>query len=160
MGRKDLLEDSRFATLLERNKPENRIALGEIINDWTKNYNADELVDKILGVGVPAAPIFDLHDVTTDEHLVKAREMLVDLPHPVIGPMQVNGNPVKLMGTPVEITRHAPVVPGATTQKFTGAFSACPASGFGSFPKKASFKTSDQFFRSVLTFRRRLTNAF
>lgn len=120
MGRKDLLEDSRFATLLERNKPENRIALGEIINDWTKNYNADELVDKILGVGVPAAPIFDLHDVTTDEHLVKAREMLVDLPHPVIGPMQVNGNPVKLMGTPVEITRHAPVVPGADNAEVYG----------------------------------------
>ena len=120
MGRKDLLEDSRFATLLERNKPENRIALGELINDWTKNYNADELVDKILGVGVPAAPIFDLHDVTTDEHLVKAREMLVDLPHPVIGPMQVNGNPVKLMGTPVEITRHAPVVPGADNAEVYG----------------------------------------
>ena len=120
MGRKDLLEDSRFATLLERNKPENRIALGEIINDWTKNYNADELVDKILGVGVPAAPIFDLHDVTTDEHLVKAREMLVDLPHPVIGPMQVNGNPVKLMGTPVEITRHAPIVPGADNAEVYG----------------------------------------
>lgn len=120
MGRKDLLEDSRFATLLERNKPENRIALGEIINDWTKNYNADELVDKILGVGVPAAPIFDLHDVTTDEHLVKAREMLVDLPHPVIGPMQVNGNPVKLMGTPVEITRHAPVLPGADNAEVYG----------------------------------------
>ena len=120
MGRKDLLEDPRFATLLERNKPENRIALGEIINDWTKNYNADELVDKILGVGVPAAPIFDLHDVTTDEHLVKAREMLVDLPHPVIGPMQVNGNPVKLMGTPVEITRHAPVVPGADNAEVYG----------------------------------------
>ena len=120
MGRKDLLEDSRFATLLERNKPENRIALGEIINDWTKNYNADELVDKILGGGVPAAPIFDLRDVTTDEHLVKAREMLVDLPHPVIGPMQVNGNPVKLMGTPVEITRHAPAVPGADNAEVYG----------------------------------------
>ena len=120
MGRKDLLEDPRFATLLERNKPENRIALGEIINDWTKNYNADELVDKILGVGVPAAPIFDLRDVTTDEHLVKAREMLVDLPHPVIGPMQVNGNPVKLMGTPVEITRHAPAVPGADNAEVYG----------------------------------------
>lgn len=120
MGRKDLLEDSRFATLLERNKPENRVALGKIINDWTKNYNADELVDKILGAGVPAAPIFDLHDVTTDEHLVKAREMLVDLPHPVIGPMQVNGNPVKLMGTPAEITRHAPVVPGADNAEVYG----------------------------------------
>ena len=120
MGRKDLLEDPRFATLLERNKPENRIALGEIINDWTKNYNADELVDKILGVGVPAAPIFDLRDVTTDEHLAKAREMLVDLPHPVIGPMQVNGNPVKLMGTPVEITRHAPAVPGADNAEVYG----------------------------------------
>ncbi|WP_462363426.1 CaiB/BaiF CoA transferase family protein [Pyramidobacter porci] len=120
MGRKDLLEDPRFATLLERNKPENRIALGEIINDWTKNYNADELVGKILGVGVPAAPIFDLRDVTTDEHLAKAREMLVDLPHPVIGPMQVNGNPVKLMGTPVEITRHAPAVPGADNAEVYG----------------------------------------
>ena len=117
MDRKDLLEDPRYATLKARVTPESRESLGAIINEWTKNYTADELVEKILAAGIPAAPINDLHDITTDKNFVEDREMLVDLPHPVIGPMQVNGNPVKLLGTPVEIKRHAPVTPGADNEE-------------------------------------------
>lgn len=118
MDRKDLLADPRFATLNARVKTENRAALGAIINEWTKNYTAAELVDKILAAGVPAAPILDLHDISTDPGFVEDREMLVRLPHPVIGDdMMVNGNPVKLMGTPVEIKRHAPLVPGADNKE-------------------------------------------
>ena len=46
------------------------------------------------------------------------------LPHPVIGEdMLVNGNPVKLMGTPVEITRHAPLTPGVDNEEvYKGVF--------------------------------------
>ena len=67
---------------------------------------------------MPAAPINDLHDITTDPGFVEDREMLVHLPHPIIGEdMQVNGNPVKLMGTPVEITRHAPLTPGVDNKE-------------------------------------------
>lgn len=118
MGKRELLDDPRFATQNARVTPESRVALGEIINDWTKDYPADELVSKILAAGVPAAPIFDLSDITSDPGFVEDRQMLVRLPHPIIGDdMMVNGNPVKLMGTPVEITRHAPVVPGADNEE-------------------------------------------
>lgn len=117
MGREDLLEDPRFATLNARVTPESRVELGKIINEWTKNFTAEELVNKILAAGIPAAPINDLHDITTDKNFVKDREMLVDLPHPVIGDMQVNGNPVKLMGTPAKIDRHAPVTPGVDNKE-------------------------------------------
>ena len=157
MGRKDLLEDSRFATLLERNKPENRIALGEIINDWTKNYNADELVDKILGVGVPASTFTTSRP--TNIWSKPARCLWICLT-PSSVPCRSTATLSNLWGRRWRSHVMRRLFPAPTTQKFTGAFSACPASGFGSFPKKASFKTSDQFFRSVLTFRRRLTNAF
>ncbi len=118
MGKRELLDDPRFATQNARVTPESRVALGKIINEWTKDYTADELVDKILAAGVPAAPILDLHDITTDPGFVEDRQMLVRLPHPIIGDdMMVNGNPVKLMGTPAEITRHAPLVPGADNKE-------------------------------------------
>ena len=73
---------------------------------------------------LPAAPINDLHDITTDPGFVEDREMLVHLPHPVIGEdMLVNGNPVKLMGTPVEIKRHAPLTPGVDNEEvYKGVF--------------------------------------
>ena len=112
MKKPELLTDPRFATLQERNKHENRVALAKIIDDWASDYSAEELVDMILGVGVPAAPIMDLKDVSENEHIAKAREMFVDLDHPVIGKMRVNGNPVKLLGTPVEFVKPAPVAPG------------------------------------------------
>ncbi len=119
----ELLADPRFATLEQRNKPENREVLGEIINGWTQNYQSDELVKMILGVGVPAAPILDMKDVTEDEHIAKVRQMFVELDHPVIGKMKVNGNPVKLVGTPVEIKRHAPATPGQDNEEvYEGVF--------------------------------------
>lgn len=117
MGRTDLIDDPRFSTPKARTEKASRADLRAIINDWASDKTADEIIAVLQKAGVPASPIYDLRDVTHNEHFVKDREMLVDLPHPVIGPMQVNGNPVKLLGTPVEITRHAPVVPGADNEE-------------------------------------------
>ncbi len=112
MDKPELLEDPRFSTLFERNKRENRDVLGPIINEWASHYDAEEIVEKILAVGVPAAPIMDLKDVTENPHIVEDREMFVEMDHPVIGKMRLNGNPVKLMGTPVQFAKRAPVTPG------------------------------------------------
>ncbi len=63
------------------------------------------------------APIYNLDCVTTDEHIAKAREMIVDISHPIIGNMKVNGNPVKLMTTKAKIDMPAPSL-GKVTRRF------------------------------------------
>ena len=34
-----------------------------------------EIVEKVLAKGIPAAPIFNVRQITEDEHIAKAREM-------------------------------------------------------------------------------------
>ncbi|NCB50788.1 MAG: CoA transferase [Clostridia bacterium] len=106
MHREDLMADERFST--NNKRCENHVALKPEIEKWTSQYTIDEAVEIISEAGVPAAPINDLRRVTTDEHIAEAREMFVDLKHPVIGDMRVNGNPVKLMTTMPEIKTPAP----------------------------------------------------
>nr|UWI50949.1 CoA transferase [Clostridioides difficile] len=104
--REDLLIDERFNTNL--NRCENHASLKPEIEKWSINYTIEEAVDLISKAGVPAAPIYDLGHVTTNEHIAKAREMIVDIKHPIIGNMKVNGNPVKLMTTKAQINVPAP----------------------------------------------------
>ena len=104
----ELLSDPRFETNLKR--CENHQELKPIIEEWSRHLTIDEAVTLLNDAGVPAAPINSLKRVTEDEHIAEAREMFVSLPHPVIGDMKVNGNPVKLMDTKVQISRPAPAL--------------------------------------------------
>ena len=104
----ELLEDPRFVTNIKR--CDHHAELKPIIEKWSSQYTIDEAVEKILAAGVPAAPINDLPRITTDPHIAGAREMFVPLHHPVIGDMKVNGNPVKLMDTKVDISVPAPAL--------------------------------------------------
>lgn len=104
----ELLQNPHFETNLKR--CEYYAELKPIIEEWSAQFTIDEVVEKILGAGVPAAPINDLHRVTNDPHIAGAREMFVSLPHPVIGDMKVNGNPVKLMDTKADISVPAPAL--------------------------------------------------
>lgn len=104
----ELLSDPRFETNLKR--CENHQELKPIIEEWSRHLTIDEAVTLLNDTGVPAAPINGLKRVTEDEHIAEAREMFVSLPHPVIGDMKVNGNPVKLMDTKVQISRPAPAL--------------------------------------------------
>ena len=106
LNRPDLLEDPRFSTNLLR--CDNYAILKQEIEKWSSQYTIDEVVSIIDAAGVPASPINDLPRLTNDEHIAAAREMFVTLPHPVIGDMKVNGNPVKLMETKADISQPAP----------------------------------------------------
>lgn len=108
LGREDLLTNPKFETNLKR--CDNHTELKPEIEKWTREHTVDECVELILDAGVPAAPINDLKRVTTDKHIIGAREMLVPMNHPVIGEMKVNGNPVKLMDTSADITHPAPTL--------------------------------------------------
>ena len=108
MGKPELAQDDRFISNPLRVK--NNAQLKPIIEDWLKDYNIDEAVEKILSVGVPAAPINTIDRVVADQHIANAREMFVELPHPTAGKMKICGNQIKLSETPVSFNSAAPLL--------------------------------------------------
>ena len=108
LKRTDLISDERFLTVPLRVK--NNQIFKDIVEEWAKDYTVDEVVNMLLNVGIPAAPIYDLKDITEDEHIANAREMIVDVNHPVIGDIKLNGNPVKLMDMKPAIRKPSPLL--------------------------------------------------
>lgn len=106
MHQPELIQDQRFLTLQDR--VENHEELTPIIEAYTTKYSVDENVDTLMQWGIPAAPIYDLKQISEDVHIANAREMFVSLHHPIIGEMKVSGCPIKLMDTKPQIKTAAP----------------------------------------------------
>ncbi|MCD8053171.1 MAG: CoA transferase [Lachnospiraceae bacterium] len=112
-----MITDERFLNVPLR--VENNEIQKKYIESWTRQYTVDEVVDIVLSHGIPAGPIYDVAQITEDEHIADAREMFIEIEHPVIGKMKVNGNPVKLMDTMPRINRPAPTL-GQHNQEIYG----------------------------------------
>ena len=59
-------------------------------------------------VGVPAGPILDIGEMQRDPQTL-ARDMVVEVDHPIAGRMKTIGAPVKFTETPAKVTMPAPV---------------------------------------------------
>lgn len=108
IGRPDLISDSRFATI-----PDRLARIPELIAEIEKQLaskSADEWVRLMLESGIPAAPILNLADALESDH-AKAREMVMELEHPIEGSVRSLGFPVKFSGTPPSV-RHRPPLLG------------------------------------------------
>ena len=102
-----LLEDVRFLTNAKR--VENNMYLKPIIEEWLKDKKVDEIVEKLLERGIPAAPINTIDKVVNDPHIL-SREMFVEVEHPKAGKMKLTGNHLKLSETPTTIKTPAPLL--------------------------------------------------
>jgi crotonobetainyl-CoA:carnitine CoA-transferase CaiB-like acyl-CoA transferase len=71
-----------------------------------RTRDTDEWVELFLEAGVPAGPIYNYKQVF-EEPQTRAREMVVEMEHPVEGTVRGLGIPVKLSETPGEIRRPA-----------------------------------------------------
>ena len=111
--RKDLLDDPRFLTNVERLR--NRAALIEEIEKSFAARPAEEWVEALLAVGVPAAPIYNYAEALASEQ-AQAREMVLDIEHPVEGTIKSLGFPVKLSDTPQQVRYPAPLLGEHTDQ--------------------------------------------
>ena len=117
MGQPELCDDPRFYTNVKR--VENHEPLKVIVEDWLKDYDTKTAVEMILDAGVPAGPINNIRQVTEDPHIAVAREMFVEIEHPVAGKMKITGNQIKLSRTPVEFNRPAPLLGQHTDEILT-----------------------------------------
>jgi formyl-CoA transferase len=101
MGREDLIGDARYETQAAR--WERKAEVDALVEAWTMQRSKHEVM-KILGeAGVPCGAVLDTGEVLTDPHL-KARDMIVEVDHPVRGRFFTVGNPIKLSASKTTIT--------------------------------------------------------
>jgi crotonobetainyl-CoA:carnitine CoA-transferase CaiB-like acyl-CoA transferase len=111
LERPDLVKDPRYAT--EASRVENRGTLVPLLNQVLGARPAAEWMKRLEAVGVPAGRINTVPEVCESEHL-RARGMLVSLPHAKAGTVKMMGVPIRLHGTPGRARTAAPVL-GADT---------------------------------------------
>lgn len=116
IGREDLLKDLRFTDNVLRIR--NRGVLIEELEREFVHRTADEWVDALLAVGVPAGPIYNYAEALNSEQAV-AREMVLKIQHPVEGETRALGFPVKLSATPQQVRHPAPLL-GQHTDEILG----------------------------------------
>jgi len=107
----ELLDDQRFAGPLAR--VANRAALTACLESRLAERSAADWVTLLNAHDIPSGPINDMAEVFADPQ-VRAREMFIELPHPVIGTVKTTGVPVKLSASPGR-ARLAPPELGADT---------------------------------------------
>jgi formyl-CoA transferase len=115
IGRKDLIGDPRYETAEAR--LQRRTEVNALIEAWTSQRTKHVVMQILAEAGVPCGACQDTGEVLNDPHL-RAREMIVEVEHPVRGPYLTAGNPIKLSASSVTITT-APLLGQHTTELLT-----------------------------------------
>jgi formyl-CoA transferase len=92
MGQEELLADDRFANTVGRAQYMEEI--DALVSAWSQQFTRNDLTAILNAAGVPCGPVLTLDEVADDPHL-KQRQMIIDLDHPVKGPIKVIGCPLK-----------------------------------------------------------------
>ncbi|HEU4438549.1 MAG TPA: CoA transferase [Methylomirabilota bacterium] len=117
LDREDLIRDPRFDT--EANRVANRKTLVPLLNEILGARPADEWLARLDRAGVPAGRIKSVAEVCQSAHL-RARGMVVSLPHPKAGAITVMGVPVRLHDTPGAASAAPPLLGQHTDEILTG----------------------------------------
>jgi formyl-CoA transferase len=92
LQRSDLARDSRFATNAAR--VEHRAALIPQLAELVRRCSVAEWLERLSAAGIPCGPVNTLDRVFSDPQTA-ARRMLIEVPHPTIGPLKLAGSPLK-----------------------------------------------------------------
>jgi formyl-CoA transferase len=101
IGREDLVGNPRYETPAARS--EHRDEVNRLVEAWTSARPKHDVMKILGGAGVPCGACLDTGEVLTDPHLL-ARDMIVEVEHPVRGRYVTVGNPIKLSASPTTIT--------------------------------------------------------
>ena len=107
MENKELMEDQRFISNPLRN--EHYEILRPLIAKEMKKYTTEKWLQILDKAGVPNGPINTIDQVIQDPQ-VRARNMIVEVPHPIAGNLKMAGVPIKMSETQGEIKTPAPLL--------------------------------------------------
>jgi len=99
-GQEWAITDPRYATMYERVKRIDEV--DALVAGWVRNLPREEVFRGLVAVGVPSSPVRELTEVMRDEHL-HARNALIDVDHPIYGPLTVPTSPIVYENVPRDI---------------------------------------------------------
>jgi crotonobetainyl-CoA:carnitine CoA-transferase CaiB-like acyl-CoA transferase len=113
IGAENVARDERFAT--NRGRARHRPELRAVVEDKTRSFTSEELIEALNAVGVPSGPILSIDQVFANpqvEHLAMAQT--VESPH--LGKLTIVRSPTRLSRTPTALRRAAPILGGDTDE--------------------------------------------
>jgi crotonobetainyl-CoA:carnitine CoA-transferase CaiB-like acyl-CoA transferase len=112
-----LAEDPRFRENADRMA--NLKALEAALAPYFKTRTTADWLAQFEAVGVPAGPVYDVKEMQADPQ-VRARDMVVEVEHARLGPVETLGLPVKFSDTPGAVRHGAPLYGEHTRQVLLG----------------------------------------
>jgi crotonobetainyl-CoA:carnitine CoA-transferase CaiB-like acyl-CoA transferase len=106
-GLDELTDDPRYSTNPDRVR--HRDTLIPLVTQALASRGCAEWTDRLNAAGVPAGPVNTVPAALAQPQ-VAAREMVVELEHPVAGMLKMLGTPLKLSAQPASIRRPPPVL--------------------------------------------------
>jgi crotonobetainyl-CoA:carnitine CoA-transferase CaiB-like acyl-CoA transferase len=109
----DWADDPRFRTIDLR--LQNEDALDEMLGRRCAEFKRDDLVERLVAADVLTAPVNDIPEVVEDPQ-IRHNNMIVETPHPKLGPIRVTGVPLQMSATPGSV-RLSPPMHGQHTEE-------------------------------------------
>ena len=107
IGREDMIEDPRFSKAEDRRL--NIKLLEEEITAFTGKHTIEECEEALIKFNVPHGRINTMLMVCSDPQIA-AREMVVEVEHPVAGKYRMAGSPIKMSAAPKTYYAPAPLL--------------------------------------------------
>ncbi|OGO49956.1 MAG: carnitine dehydratase [Chloroflexi bacterium RBG_16_68_14] len=107
IGKPELIYDERFETSASRT--EHHAELEPLLNEALSQRTTEDWLREFDAIGLPCGPLNNIAQAAAHPQ-VRAREMLVEVEHPVIGRLPLANTPVKLSRTPGGIKGPSPAV--------------------------------------------------
>lgn len=117
MGNPELAQDPLYATHVARGR--NQARLDELIANWTRSMTIEQLEALMVEQSVPAGRVYRPDDMLADPHF-RARQAIVEIPHPEFGSVKMQAPVPKLSDNPSSIRRPAPRAPGIDNAEIYG----------------------------------------
>ncbi len=133
MGAPELVNDPRFDS--NPNRVKNHAQLKPLVEKWSATLPTEEAVEKLLAAGCPAAPINTIDKLVACPHIAGAREMFVEVEHPVAGKLKLTGSHIKMSDTKPAIRTPAPLL-GQYNEEVYGALLGYTAEAIAEFKKQ------------------------
>ncbi len=123
VGRRELLQDPRFATQAARSQHYDEAYA--LVAQIMRERDSAQWLELLSAHDLPAVPITAIEDLPFDRHLVESGFVRLE-EHPTEGPIHQFGVPVEFAATPCALRRHAPN-PGEQTREVLAEAGLTPA---------------------------------